>query len=337
MARGSIVSIGDLIKHDYLWAVDTAKEVNDHQLGWWFVVDYPVATITKRIQVRNIRHLAPVREVNEYAQMMKLGDQFPPVIITHDGWLVDGHTRTEAAKKIHRDAVPAIVLNVNYGNLDADSPVRKTLLALGAAMNNRHGRRMTPTDIAGLIEQVAPGSTPKQIQRDMHVGASLANVVWNARRTKDKASELGIPLTGEMNNSMLRLFGGKIDKYTNPVWGRLLHIAQDAHLSVPQINDLMKRVETLPDEDARVRFLETERDAYSPAIRTGSRVTPPHARRVKQGLGYLLKEDLAPDALAEKDPAKMQDYVQVLMESREKIDKVIYYQEQLIEAARTHN
>lgn len=334
MAR-SITTIDELIKNDFVWAVGTAEEISQHQLGWGFVENYPLVGVSKRIQVRNIAHLAPKVEVNEYAQMMKLGDRFPPVIVTMDGFLVDGHTRTEAAKRLGWDRFPAFVLNVRYGDLDPDSPLRKTLLKLGAAQNNKHGRRMTPADIAGLIEQVSIGSTPKEIQRDMHVGSSIANTIWNAARAKAKAAELGITVNGEINNSMLKLFGGKSEKYTDPVWGRLFRLTQDAHLSVPEVNELMHRVEALHSEEERVRLLDTERVSHRAAIATASRVTPSHARRVNQGIGYLLSDDRTPDMLTERDPVQGPKYLHRLMAAEEKLRKVIRAQEQVEEARRS--
>jgi hypothetical protein len=335
MAKGSISTVDDLIKNDFVWAVGTAEEITAHQLGWWFMADYPLVTVSKRIQVRNIAHLAPKTEVSEYAQMMKLGDRFPPVIVTRDGFLVDGHTRTEAAKKLNWTMFPAFVLNVDYGSLDPDSPLRKTLLKLGAAQNNKHGRRMTAADIAGLIEQVAIGDTPKQIQRDMHVGASIANTVWNAARARAKAASLGITVSNELNNSMLKLFGGKSEKYTDPVWGRLFRLTQDARLSIPEVNEIMGRVEALHSEEDRVRLLETERVSHRAAISTASRVTPSHARRVNQGIGYLLRDDLTPDMLTERDPVQGGKYLRRLMDLEEKLRKIIRAQEQVEEARRT--
>lgn len=337
MAQGSITSVEELIEEGYIWAVDTAKEVNSKHLGWWFVTNYPLVAVNQRIQVRNIKGLAPVTEVSEYAQNMRLGDQFPPVIVTKDGWLVDGHTRTEAARKINWDTFPALVLNVNFGDLAPDSVMRKTLLKLGAAQNKKHGRRMTTAEIVGLIKQVSEGETPKQIQRDMHVPYSTANAVWNAARAERKAqNELNIPLTGELSISHLKLFGGKIEKYTNPVWGKLFSLTQDAHLGVTEVNDLMSRVESIGDETERVRFLEAEERHHGPAISSGTHITPSKARRVKQGLGFAMKEENPADTLVERDPVRGPEYLRYLMDFRNKLDKIIFEQEQ-IERSRNAN
>lgn len=327
MAKSSIFSIADLIKYDYVWAVGTAEEINSKQLGWAFVVDYPLVT-SKRIQVRNIAHLAPRQEISDYAQAMKAGDQFPPVIVTQDGWLVDGHTRTEAAKKIGWDTFPALVLNVNYGDLDPKSPLRKTLLKLGAAQNNKHGRRMTAADVAALIEQVAEGETPKQIQRDMHVGYSTANTVWNAARAKRKAESLGITVSDTLSNSHLKLMGGKLEKYTDEVWGAVFSLMQDAHLGTGEMNALVLRVEALHTTEERLRLLNSEREQHQPAINATYRIPPSQARRVKQGLGFLLKRENTPDLLVEKDPVKAIEYRKNLMDSRQKIDEILFYQDE---------
>jgi len=334
MAKGSITSVDDLVKQGYVWAVGTAEEINSKQLGWWFVVDYPLVTVHKRIQVRNIVHLAPPTEVNTYAQMMKLGDQFPPVIVTKDGYLVDGHTRTEAARRTGFEVFPTFVLNVDYGNLNPNSPLKKQLLKLGAAQNNKHGRRMTASDIAGLIEQVSEGDTPKQISRDMHVGSSTANTVWNAARAKRLAKELHIDLPYELTNSHLKLFGGKIERYTRPVWGELLKLTVAAHLPIPDITDLMHRVEALGSEADRLRLIESETTTHQPAINAKHRVTPSQARRVKQALGVVLKDEWPPELLIEEDPVRGPKYLKDLMDAEQKIRKIIHQQEQ-VESSRT--
>lgn len=333
MAQSSITSIEQLVKHGYTWAVGTAEEINAKHLGWWFFENHTLVSASQRIQVRGGTHLAPPTEVTDYAQMMKMGDQFPPIIITNDGWLVDGHTRTEAARKLKWKTFPTFVLNVRFKDLDVDSALYKNLLKLGAAQNNKHGRRMTPADIAVIIEQISEGETPKQIQRDLHVGSNFANMVWNAARAKRNALKLGISYQGDLSNSHLRLFGGKLDKYTDPVWGRMFSLTQDAHLGIKDVNDLMKRVEALRTDDERIALLDHERVIHRTSISQGVRVPDSKSRKAKQTLGFWVKEENTPDSIVERDPAKGPEFMKWLDIAIEKMTKTRAQQAQ-IEAAR---
>ena len=63
--------------------------------------------LSKRQQTRLGKHAAPRDEVVKYAENMKRGDKFPPITVTRDGILIDGHTRTAAAYKANLSCFPA--------------------------------------------------------------------------------------------------------------------------------------------------------------------------------------------------------------------------------------
>jgi uncharacterized ParB-like nuclease family protein len=77
--------------------------------------------------------------VTDYAEAMQAGDQFPPVVVYHDGvdyYLADGFHRLHAAKRLHKASIQA---DVRTGTLrDA------ILYSLGA--NRDHGLRRSNAD-----------------------------------------------------------------------------------------------------------------------------------------------------------------------------------------------
>jgi uncharacterized ParB-like nuclease family protein len=77
--------------------------------------------------------------VTDYAEAMQAGDEFPPVIVYHDGveyYLADGFHRLHAAKRLHKASIQA---DVKTGTLrDA------ILYSLGA--NRDHGLRRSNAD-----------------------------------------------------------------------------------------------------------------------------------------------------------------------------------------------
>src|SRR5215475_11607702 len=81
-----------------------------YEEGTWTLLDEVEAPDRNhREQVRNDKDLAPTGDVNLFTENMRNGDTFPPVIITADGWLLDGNTRVEAAMKLTRKGKPVLV------------------------------------------------------------------------------------------------------------------------------------------------------------------------------------------------------------------------------------
>jgi ParB-like chromosome segregation protein Spo0J len=79
--------------------------------------------------------------VGEYAEAMRAGDQFPPIVVYHDGqtnWLADGHHRVEAVRRAGRTE---IVAEVRSGD-------RRDALLHAIQANTRHGvgrqHKLTP-------------------------------------------------------------------------------------------------------------------------------------------------------------------------------------------------
>lgn len=329
MAMGTITSIDGLIAARFLWAIPAAEAIEKKHLPWCIVVDYPLVATTKYAQVRPIENLAPKQEISEYSQMMRMGDKFPPVIVTNDGYLVDGHTRTEAARRLGWTEFPAMVLTtVNLGDLSAVSPFRDQVMELGTAQNKKHGRRMTNADVARIIEQLAPRHSVAEIIRDIGCSKSFATMVWNAGRTKEKARQLDIKWENTFSNSLLKLFGGKIDRYTAPVWGDLFKLAQDANLKIVAVNALMKRIEDFDDETERVAYIASERENYRTIINSGGYTPLTKSRRVKQALGAIRKNTA--EAMVEKSERVQvrNEYLEWLMEVDELIRKAIHLQEE---------
>lgn len=330
MATGTINTIDQLAKAKFYWAISAAEGVERKNLPWYLVNNYPLPDSSKYAQVRNIENLAPVREINEYAQMMRQGDQFPPVIVTNDGYVVDGHTRIEAARTLRWTEFPALVLyTVNLGDLSHESPFRDQVMSLGTEQNRKHGRRMSDADTARIIEQLSPRHTVAEIVRDNGVSKSFATTVWNAARTKREAAALDIKWENTFSLSLLKLFGGKIDKYTSPVWGELFKLAQDANLKIQTVNGIMKRIEEYRTEAEKLDYIALERETHQPAIKSGGYTPVARSRRVKQALGVIRKNNSA-EAMVERSSSQQvrDEYLAWLMESDEILRKTIDLQEQ---------
>lgn len=111
-------------------------------------------------------------KVAEYAECMKDGDKFPPVIVFWDGsnyWLADGFHRYHATRRIE---VVTIEAEVKEGTVD-----EAQVFAFGA--NAKHGLYLTAADIREIIKRMLLNSitiswTNAQIAR--HIGCSKMTV-----------------------------------------------------------------------------------------------------------------------------------------------------------------
>jgi hypothetical protein len=85
--------------------------------------------------------------VNDYAQEMLNGANFPPIIVYHDGtayWLGDGYHRIAAARKIERESIKA---EIRQGT------ARDAILC-GVGANATHGLQRTQADKRRAIERL---------------------------------------------------------------------------------------------------------------------------------------------------------------------------------------
>jgi hypothetical protein len=315
------------------YAAETVQRVKELGFGWRFSEHCALAEPGKRIQVRNIKYLAPPGEVSRYAQSLRHGDLMPPVIMTADKYLVDGHTRTEAARKIGWDTFQTIVLDVKYEDITA--PMYKQLLKLGTGFNNTHGRAMNAQNLADLIEQIADeDERPRDLARELHLPDNMTATVVNAVKARRRANALGVTLTGVLSNSHLKMFGAKSDRYTGPVFMEMLALSQDARLTTPQVFDLMKRVDGVDTEAGRMALLRSERDAFTDVIRQYRgrssdvpRRAPSRSGKLRQYLGYLV--NTAPDKLVELNLAEAEHHLASMENARENLNKVIDLQKNL--------
>ena len=79
--------------------------------------------------------------VDDYAETMSAGVEFPPIVVYYDGsqyWLADGFHRLAAWKQIHQDFVP-IPADVRQGT-------RRDAILHSVGANSTHGLRRTNED-----------------------------------------------------------------------------------------------------------------------------------------------------------------------------------------------
>jgi hypothetical protein len=85
--------------------------------------------------------------IQEYAEAMRNGDIFPPVIVFFDGtdhWLAEGYHRLEANKQIGRDSISA----------EVRSGTARDAILFGIGANASHGLRRSQADKRRAVERL---------------------------------------------------------------------------------------------------------------------------------------------------------------------------------------
>lgn len=301
-------------------AVTVAQRVGLLGFSWRFFPEKPLADLSRRVQVRDTDELAPSREVAHYAQALRNGDRMPPVVITKDGYLVDGATRTEAARRARRDFFPAIELDCAYeGSGDA---MRQQLIILGSAFNLTHGRGMSRENVERVIAAVAEeDDSPRDIARKLHISEATVSSVLNGMKARSLALKLGVKLDDTLSASHMKFFGGKTQKYTHPVFREFIVLAQEARLGLASVSLLAKQLEAAGTEDERLAILAESRTSLRQVIIAGAAPAPSRAGRLRQALGYLCKQD-NPDLLVELNTGYAGEHMRVLNEAIERLQKI---------------
>lgn len=301
-------------------AVTVAQRVGLLGFSWRFFPEKPLADLSRRVQVRDIDELAPSREVAHYAQALRNGDRMPPVVLTKDGYLVDGATRTEAARRARRDFFPAIELDCTYE--DSGEAMRQQLITLGSAFNLTHGRGMSRENVERVIMAVSEeDDSPRDIARKLHISEATVSSVLNGMKARSLALRLGVKLDDSLSASHMKFFGGKTQKYTHPVFKEFVTLAQDAHLGMSSVTMLARQLEAAGTEDERLAILAESRNSLRRVIATGAAPAPSKAGRLRQSLGFLRKFD-NPELLTELNAGYAPEHLRVLNDAIERLQQV---------------
>lgn len=277
------------------WAQEAGRRIELMGFHFRFHEDYSLWDTGKHLQVRDDEELAPQRTVREYAEQMKAGDQFPPAILTGDGYLVDGATREEAARRIGKRTFPAFILDeVLYE--DAPEPLQEKLVTLAAMMNITHGNRLSESSKMRVIEYIAQlkgaDATPDDIARQLHISKSyVANILW-AKKAQERAGDLGVSLESERPLSVTHLarLGSSSARLNNEPWAALARLVVNGMLSTTEQLQITRRLNECDTDDQRLKLIDAERQSRH-FVTQGFNRRPPLSAQLRQHLGFILKNE----------------------------------------------
>jgi hypothetical protein len=292
---------------------------------WQFQPNAPIPDLSHRVQVRGIAEPAKPGKVAHYADMMRpytlRRDQLimPPVILTSDGYVVDGNTRLQAAIKLGWHTYPAFVLDISYDGapeVDLDR-----LLTLGGLLNLSHGEGMNSAQVENLILRLIhdDGDSVMEISRKLQVSRPTVQGIMNARKTRERARALGIviPEVGspgcKLTRSHLADLGAKIDRFKNGTFSAMLELIIKTELPGTEERSIMKRVIEAPTEEDGLKIIAAEMASRSGMAAKVSR-RPSKAAQVRQSAGLVVNHfrEGTLGLLVETEPESEADQLKML-------------------------
>jgi hypothetical protein len=295
-----------------------------------------LADPSKNIQVRDQEEQASPVDVSNYAASMKLqtqhANEFAPVIMTRDRYLIDGVTRSTAASRIGWQYFPAFFLDLSWE--DAPDSLKDQYIYLGAALNLSHGRNLTKANKARLILSILasdPQATPKDIFTRLGGGLTqgFVNSVINGEKARVRAAKVGVDM-GYLSASHQAHFGQKSSKFNDTVWKRMVEVARDGQVPVQEIAALTRRIEELGSDEQKLGELNRElavRQMNGADTMGGSR--PPLASQLRRALGMVQKHADNPTVFVETSTMTADAHERVIIDSIETLNKVLAAQRNL--------
>jgi hypothetical protein len=269
--------------------------------------DYPTPDFRKRVQVRAEKHVAPAAEVNKYAASMQRGEQFPPAVITLDGYLDDGATRVAASLKNKYPKIPMLILDERYEG--ASQEVLQRLHALGAAFNIRNGKGIDKSEIRKVVERIAanPMYDATRIAALLGTTEGLVRSIMAETKARERAQKLRVDVTG-LTANQLRIMGRSALALNDAPLAELLTLTDEAGLEGKEVTALIKAMKDAKSDEGALKIVASERAARREQIATrratGGKAPPVASAKLRQHLGFVLKfmNGGASDAV-ERNPA----------------------------------
>lgn len=271
-------------------------KLREWNLQYELVAEFEIDKIRRDplVQVRAGSHIAPKDRVEEYAQQMKNGAQFPPILLYKPDILIDGNTRLAAAKRVGRKTFPAIVVN-------ARRPEMGKILA--ASINQMGGERLTPEEAHEAAQlMMQEGYPDAAIAREL--GRDMSQVRrWRQQRdAREHAAKVGISdVADQISAHGLQALAGVT--HDEP-FVELAKLFRDVRPKPADAKEMVSKVLQAPSDEASLAVIAELREELAPEG------PPPHPgsnrnREVglaRAAIGNLLKFEGR--ALAALDPDK---------------------------------
>lgn len=288
----------------------------------------------RRVQVREHVHYAPTSNVLQYSVQMK-SNAFPAIVVTRNGYTVDGNTRIGACEKNGLQLFPAIIIDADYHA--GDEKIDARIIAIAAAMNMKGGERLTTTEMRVAVHKlVEAGMRSDLITRVLGVKNSVIQAVKAEQAAVNKFAKIGFANIKGLQPAVMRYFGTEKLINLNDKPAKLLaDLAVQANLNVNEVRDLVTAMFASGSEAAMVKIISDARGSMSARIEehrihgTGKPAVSAQLRRV---LGLVTKYESDIVKLVERSPKAMQEHLALIEKTIEILGEVIESQRAMINA-----
>lgn len=296
------------------------------------VAEYDLTKVdyNRRVQVREVKHYNPRELVERYAVQMS-ETAFPPIVVTADGWLVDGNTRTEARKRIRKEKFsPALVLDVAYETATAKQ--KRYLNILAGTLNANSGLALTSKEGRLLaVDMIAEGFKAEQIARALGIKPAGVTQVKKEIEAEAKLKRVGLGTNGSLKGASLRALGAKdVLALNDAPYRELAKLAADAGFNASEISSTAREIKETGADDASIKRIEELRVEMNDRIREHELTgvgKPPVSRQLRQHLGYVAKFVGREQELIETDPKVSEKHVETIKSAIVVLTEVLRLQE----------
>lgn len=291
-------------------------------------------SVDKRVQVRTSHEegtFAPREEVERYAIQMG-HSAFPPVIVTADGWIVDGNTRVGARLKRGEKFSPAILLTESWDG--ASEKRQHELHALGATLNCQNGRTLSRDERRANVEHLlALGWTAENIERVLGIKPNTTRDIARELDAEKRIAKVGASPNGgpKVRGAALRALGRSVPLSINDQpYKELVTLAADADFKAAEVKGLADLVKEAGSDAAALNLLADQRVEHGERIKhtklTGAG-RPPQSAQLRQALGRIFSAESDPGSYVERNPDMADEHVARLRRGVAVLEAVIAAQE----------
>lgn len=262
-------------------------------LDYRFEPAFPIdqVRVAEWAQVRQVGHIAPEDQVEEYRQQMANGAVFPPVVLMAPETLIDGNTRFRAIKKLHRKTLAVYVVEL------ASVPIAKSL---AGALNQMGGKRLTPEEAAEAAKiLMSMHFTDEAIAREIGRSVEQVRRLRNQIEFAERSAKLSIEHVAEAisPDNRARLNAVRHD----PPFAEMARFVADVNPPKKTVSEVLKQVQEAPSDADAITIIKTAERELRPAGPPPRRVTvSPQVTQMTMHLSGLIK--LGTDPMAIFDP-----------------------------------
>lgn len=260
--------------------------LDEHGVKYTYVPAVSIEDIERHPDSQSRLRDADEKLVGEYAEKMKRGAIFPPLILWKDGYdgygLVDGNSRAEAKKKRGLTETDAYLVEIEDSN---------EAVYVSAIFNATHGQRLTKEEVKHAV--IAAGlmtnkRTNDRLAQDYGITPGTVTKIQKVHTTTNELVKLGVN-PSQLTESAIYTLSKLGD---TAVKRDLATLVIDTDLAQGEVGALVKDIQTKTSEADRLKVISdarTARQAHIEAKRTGRVVDRQPLHQASMVFGQLAK------------------------------------------------